>query len=88
MNISNHSHWEFYTEPERKIPITHNEDVAVVGGGTAGCISAIAAARMGATVVLIERFASLGGCATTGRCFHIGNLIYNKHKIPYIPPMH
>ena len=31
-------------------------DVAVVGGGISGCIAAIAAARYGANVILIERY--------------------------------
>lgn len=41
-------------------------DVAVVGGGLSGVVSAIAAARNGANVVLIERDAFLGANATTG----------------------
>ena len=39
-------------------------DVAVVGGGTAGCAAAAGAALTGARVVLIERNAYLGGEAT------------------------
>ncbi|MBT4263040.1 MAG: FAD-dependent oxidoreductase [Deltaproteobacteria bacterium] len=61
------------TEPERKTLVEYDVDVAVVGGGTAGCVAAIAAARTGASTVLIERFGSLGGCPTVGRCAHIGN---------------
>ncbi|MBT7891366.1 MAG: FAD-dependent oxidoreductase, partial [Deltaproteobacteria bacterium] len=49
------------TEPERKTLVEYDVDVAVVGGGTAGCVAAIAAARTGASTVLIERFGSLGG---------------------------
>lgn len=40
-------------------------DVAVIGGGTAGCFAAIAAARVGASVVLVEKAAMLGGTITT-----------------------
>ena len=40
-------------------------DVVVVGGGTAGCFSAIAAAKQGASVLLIEKAAQLGGTMTT-----------------------
>ena len=48
-------------EPARLVPVLLEADIAVVGGGTAGPIAAIAAARRGHRVVLIERFGSLGG---------------------------
>ena len=38
----------------------------VVGGGTAGTIAAIQAARAGARALLVERGAQLGGMTTTG----------------------
>lgn len=41
-------------------------DVVVAGGGVAGCAAAIAAARRGATVALIEKQCMLGGLATSG----------------------
>ena len=41
-------------------------DVVVVGGGPAGFIAAIAAAREGAKVALVERYGFLGGMATAG----------------------
>ncbi len=44
----------------------HEADVVVVGGGTAGTIAAIQAARAGAKTVLIERGSMLGGTATVG----------------------
>ncbi len=39
-------------------------DVIVVGGGTAGFIAATAAARTGASIILVERYGYLGGCST------------------------
>jgi glycine/D-amino acid oxidase-like deaminating enzyme len=39
-------------------------DVLVAGGGSAGCVAAIAAARTGARVLLVERHGSLGGIGT------------------------
>lgn len=41
-------------------------DVLVVGGGTAGCIAAIAAAEEGAGVILLERDYALGGVGVRG----------------------
>lgn len=49
-------------EPE----VTHEVDVLVVGGGTAGNIAAIQAGRAGASTLLVERGAQLGGTTTTG----------------------
>jgi hypothetical protein len=48
------------------VPVTTQTHVLVVGGGTAGTIAAIQAARAGAKTVLIERGTQLGGTTTTG----------------------
>jgi glycine/D-amino acid oxidase-like deaminating enzyme len=58
-------------EPARSLPIAREVDVLVVGGGTAGCSAAVAAARLGAKVLLIERYGFLGGTATAAMvgCF-------------------
>ena len=55
---------ETYREPARDIPVTRTDDVIVVGGGPAGLAAAIAAARSGASTLLIEQFGYLGGTAT------------------------
>ena len=43
-----------------------SHDVVVVGGGVAGVAAALAAARHGASVLLIEKNCALGGLATVG----------------------
>ncbi len=57
---------ESITEPARKIPVIAGVDVVVVGGGPGGVPAALAAARAGAKVMLVERHAFLGGNATAG----------------------
>lgn len=46
--------------------VEEHYDVVVAGGGPAGFIAAVAAARMGARTVLIEKQGCLGGIATSG----------------------
>ena len=52
--------------PAREIPTFHETDVVVVGGGPAGFAAAVAAARTGAKVALVEKDGSLGGLFTNG----------------------
>ena len=54
------------TEPSREIPVSGSYDVVVVGGGIAGCAAAVAAARNGASVAIVEKTCALGGLATLG----------------------
>ena len=56
----------FITEPERKTPVLKQYDTVVAGGGVAGISAALAAARNGSKVLLIEREFLLGGLATLG----------------------
>jgi len=49
-----------------KTPVIVETDVVVMGGGPAGVTAAIAAARLGAEVIMIERWGHLGGQATGG----------------------
>jgi choline dehydrogenase-like flavoprotein len=49
-----------------RIASTMSADVLVCGGGIAGAMAAVAAARAGASVVLVERYGFLGGNATAG----------------------
>ncbi len=51
---------------EKPVPVKGTYDVIVAGGGTAGAFAAMAAAREGAKVLLLEQFTCLGGSATLG----------------------
>jgi 2-polyprenyl-6-methoxyphenol hydroxylase-like FAD-dependent oxidoreductase len=56
----------FVEEPPRATPVYARCDVLVIGGGPAGTAAAVAAARLGADVVLVERYNHLGGLSTGG----------------------
>jgi hypothetical protein len=53
-------------EPARQLEVIEQADVVVAGGGPGGVAAAIAAAREGADVLLVERYGYLGGLATGG----------------------
>jgi len=50
--------------PSQTVPVVHEVDVLVAGGGPAGIAAALAAAREGADVLLVERYGYLGGMVT------------------------
>ncbi len=56
----------YVEEPARSTPVYGTCDVLVVGGGPAGTAAAVAAGRLGADVVLLERYNHLGGLSTGG----------------------
>jgi len=53
-------------KPSSQLPFWGEYDVVVVGGGTSGSPAAIAAARAGAKVLLVEYLQVLGGVGTDG----------------------
>jgi hypothetical protein len=65
-------------EPTRDIPVVYDVDVAVAGAGISGVFAAIAAARMGASVLLIDRFGAVGGNIGPG-------MIVNGHMVSGSP---
>lgn len=62
------------------VPVVRRCDVVVVGGGPAGVSAAVAAARGGADVVLLERYAALGGLASGGMVLVLDDMC-NGHEI-------
>lgn len=67
---------DFLIERERRTPVTEEVDVLVVGGGTAGLGAAVAAARAGASVSLVERYGFFGGMGTAAWTGTICGLYY------------
>jgi hypothetical protein len=51
-------------EPPRETPVVHECDVCVIGGSCTGVFAAVAAARLGARVALVEWNGFFGGVAT------------------------
>lgn len=54
-----------YDEPSRQLPV-REFDVVIAGGGTAGVVAAIAAARQGARVAMVEAKGYPGGLVVEG----------------------
>jgi hypothetical protein len=63
-----------YREPAGDVKVCYEADVVVVGGGPGGHSAAMAAARNGAKVVLLERYGHLGGMASGGIVIQIPHM--------------
>jgi hypothetical protein len=59
-------------------PVVGRCDVVVVGGGPAGVSAAVAAARTGASVTLLERYAALGGLASGGMVLVLDDMVNGR----------
>lgn len=66
---------------QREIPVIGSVDVAVCGGGPAGWIAAVAAARSGAKTAMIEQFGFPGGMATAGLVLPISVFTYHGRLV-------
>lgn len=61
-----HLQIQTYEEPARRLTVVDEADVLVLGGGPGGVGAAVAAARLGARTIVVERFGSFGGTWTAG----------------------
>lgn len=68
-------------EISRKAVVAGSYDVVVCGGGPAGFIAAVAAARGGARTALVEQYGFLGGMATAGLVAPLSVFTYNGGKV-------
>jgi hypothetical protein len=66
-------------QPARGVPVVAKADVVVVGGGPAGLSAALAAARNGAQVILLERYSHLGGLASGGMVLVLDDM-WDSHQ--------
>jgi len=53
-------------EPARQVPVVDEVDLCVLGGSCTGVFAAVAAARLGLRVALVEDYGFFGGVATAG----------------------
>ena len=68
-------------EPAREIPVLDDVDVLVAGGGPAGMIAAVAAARTGARTFLVEQNGFLGGNLTAGSVLNIRSFTDGRKQV-------
>lgn len=71
-------------EPARSLPVVAEADVCVVGGSCTGVFAAVRAARLGASVVLLERSNCFGGMATNGLVLVWHSLFDTEFRQPII----
>ena len=67
-----------YIEASNTLPVYDECDVLVVGGGAAGHSAAVAAARVGAKVIVMERYGYFGG-----RCYRRLCASYTYAELAY-----
>ncbi len=70
-------------EPARQVPVVADCDVCVVGGSATGVFAAVAAARLGAKVTIIEANGFFGGVATASlvNLWHSTEDMHNQQQI-------
>ena len=65
----------------KSVPVRAEYDCIVCGGGCAGFVAAISAAREGLRVALVERYGFLGGTATAGYVVPISGFYFKGNRV-------
>ncbi len=71
-------------EPATQLQVLAEADVCVIGGSCTGVFAAVRAARMGASVIVIERSNCFGGVATNGLVLVWHSLLDTEFNHPII----
>ncbi|MBQ3084406.1 MAG: FAD-dependent oxidoreductase [Clostridia bacterium] len=66
---------------QKQAPLVGEYDVVVCGGGPAGLVAAVSAARAGKKTALIERYGFLGGTATGGIVVPISGFYFKGKRV-------
>lgn len=72
------------SEPARSLPVWADVDVCVIGGSCTGVFAAVRAARLGASVAILESSNCFGGVATNGLVLIWHSLLDTEHRQPII----
>lgn len=72
---------KYVVEPTKKVPVIGETDVVVCGGGPSGIMAALAAARTGSKVILLEQYGFLGGMATAALVGPISKFNFNGKRV-------
>lgn len=66
---------------QKQVKVIKEYDVVVCGGGPAGWVAAVSAARSGKKTALIERYGFLGGTATGGAVVPISGFFFESKRV-------
>lgn len=65
----------------KNVPVVGEYDAVVCGGGPAGWVAAVSAARAGLRTALVERYGFLGGAATAGYVVPISGFFFRGKQV-------
>lgn len=71
---------EYLLEKEKSVPVIEDVDICVLGGSCTGVFAAVRAARLGASVVIVEKQNCFGGVATGGMVNIWHSLLDTQYK--------